>query len=66
MPTAGGEKPKLACKLWATEFACTMLPMPKAARAVSRAKIVPSQGRPERRSVYIAPPRMMPASSRSR
>ena len=65
-PTTGGEKPNVASRLCATEFACTMLPMPKAASAVSSAKIEPSQGNPSRRNVYIAPPRMTPAESRSR
>ena len=51
----------------ATLLACTMLPMPKAASAVSRAKTLPSQGarRPFFR-MYIAPPRYVPVSSCSR
>jgi hypothetical protein len=43
-----------------------MLPIPNAASAVSRAKIVPSQPSPRFLSVYIAPPRMTPVASRSR
>ena len=48
----------------ATELACTMFPMPKAAVAVSSAKSVPSQGRPRPwLSTYIAPPRIVPDAS---
>ena len=65
-PTTGGENPNEASRLCATEFACTMFPMPKAASAVSSANALPSQGSPSRRRVYMAPPRMVPASSRSR
>ena len=51
----------------ATELACTMLPMPKAASEVSMAKMAPSHGSPSPFfSVYIAPPRIVPDSSGSR
>ena len=51
----------------ATELACTMLPMPKAASEVSSAKIQPSHGRPSPFfRVYIAPPRIAPDASGSR
>ena len=53
-----------ACRLSATELACTMLPMPKAASATRAAKIVPSHGRPSPFSVYIAPPRIVPGRVR--
>jgi hypothetical protein len=58
---------KLDCIAAATELACTMLPMPNAASDVSSANTVPSQGRPRPFfSTYIAPPRIVPAESRSR
>ena len=45
----------------ATEFACTMLPMPKAATAVNAAKTTPSQRMPmPRSSTYIGPPAIVP------
>ncbi len=67
MPVVDGETPKVVCSAAATELACTMLPMPKAAIDVSSAKIAPSQGilRPFFRT-YIAPPRIVPSASVSR
>ena len=43
------------------EFACTMLPMPKAAIAVSAANTTPNRRLPmPRSSTYIGPPAMVP------
>ena len=67
MPVMAGAMPNVARRLSATELACTMLPMPKAATDVSSANSVPSHGRPRPfRRTYIAPPRMIPFASGSR
>ncbi len=59
--------PNVARSASATELACTMLPMPKAATDVSSANTAPSHGRPRPFfSTYIAPPRIVPESSGSR
>ena len=54
-------EPKVFWAAIATEFAWTILPIPKAANATSAANITPSQ-RQFRffARMYIAPPRMMP------
>ena len=66
-PVIDGLKPNEACRLAATEFDCTMLPMPKAASATKPAKMVPSHGMPRPLlSTYIAPPRICPVLSFSR
>ena len=60
-PVIHGLTPKVSTTIAEIEFACTMLPMPKAAIAVRVANTTPSQRmwRP-RSSAYIGPPAMVP------
>ena len=60
-PVSQTDRPKDSCSIWEMELACTMLPMPKAATAVKKAKTRPSQRalRP-RSSTYIGPPEISP------
>src|SRR5437762_13783688 len=60
-PVSHGLTPNVSNTIAEIEFACTMLPMPKAAIAVRAANTTPSHrlGRP-RSSAYIGPPAIAP------
>src|SRR5258705_13009624 len=62
-PVTHGETCQVSLTIAEIEFACTMQPMPKAATAVSDAKITASHRawRP-RSSTYMGPPAMVPLS----
>src|SRR5262249_13623272 len=61
-PVSHGVTRKVSWTIDEIEFAWTMLPMPKAAIAVSAAKTVPSHGtRSPRASTYIGPPAIVPS-----
>src|SRR6266545_7945784 len=60
-PVTHGDTCQVSLTMAEIEFACTMQPMPKAATAVRKAKITPSQrARSPRSSTYMGPPAMVP------
>ena len=67
LPVIQGETPNVCCARPAMELACVMLPIPKAAMAVSAANSMPSGLLPSPRSrAYMGPPAIWPLASFTR
>ena len=61
-PLSHGETWQVSLSIDATEFACTILPIPNAATEVNTAKIIPSHfAFIPRSSTYIGPPAIEPS-----